>query len=210
MTQTPIPGEEIELFKQLGKMNVIFDVGARTDTDYLELWPEAQHHLFEPNPEFFKELSEKVGERPNVFLNNFGLGDREEERGYQHGRQSFAGSWILGDRDPTDITLYLRTLSQYAKDKGITQIDFLKIDTEGFELKILLGAIHYLDKIRFIQYEHWGPQHYKVIKGLLQDDYWLEDIGYRNVLCVNKKLVSKPEYQRIKRYIKRNKLAQLV
>ena len=44
--QTPISKEELELFKQLKDLKVIFDVGARTDTDYLEIWSNAQHHLF--------------------------------------------------------------------------------------------------------------------------------------------------------------------
>src|SRR3990167_3107314 len=73
MSYSPIPKEEIELAKQLKDIKVVFDVGARTDIDYLELWPEAEFHLFEPNPESFKELEEKVKDKPNVFANNFGL-----------------------------------------------------------------------------------------------------------------------------------------
>lgn len=209
MTQTILPQEELELFKQLMDLKVIFDVGARTDTNYLEIWPESQHHLFEPNPEFAKDLKEKVGEKPNVFVNAFGLGDRKEERGYRDGLQSFLGSWILSDADAYDQRLPLTTLSQYAKENNIEQIDFLKIDTEGFELKVILGAIHYLDKIRFIQYEHWGIYNNKCIKGLLQDDFWIEDIGYRNVFCMNKKLVSEEEHLWLKEYIEKNGLATL-
>ena len=207
---TSLPKEELELFKQLKDLKVIFDVGARTNTDYLEIWLDSQHHLFEPNPLSCDELKRKVGDKSNVHINAFGLGDRKEERGYRDGLQSFVNSWQLSDTDTYDQKLLLMTLSEYAKEKNIEQIDFLKIDTEGFELKVLLGAIHYLDKIRFIQYEHWGTHNNKCIKGLLQDDFWTEEVGYRNVFCVNKKLVSEEERGRLRTYIEENKLAELV
>ena len=77
MEHTLIPTEELEVFKALKNIKVVFDVGARVDIDYLNIFPKATHHLFEPNPEFFKELKEKVGDRKNVYLNYYGLGDKE-------------------------------------------------------------------------------------------------------------------------------------
>ena len=59
MEHTLIPTEELEVFKALKNIKVVFDVGARVDIDYLNIFPKATHHLFEPNPEFFKELKEK-------------------------------------------------------------------------------------------------------------------------------------------------------
>ena len=73
MTQTtPIPKEELELFKQLTELKVIFDVGAREDTDYLDIWPDSEHHLFEPNPQFYP-----------VFKNFDGLWDFSTSHGHQ-------------------------------------------------------------------------------------------------------------------------------
>ena len=206
--ETSLPKEEIKLFKQLKGLKVIFDVGARTDTEYLEIYPNAEFHLFEPNPKFFKDLETKVGDR--AYLNNFGLGDKNTEMGYRENLQSFIDSKPINDPyAEKDMVLPLKTLAKYIEDRNIKRIDFLKIDTEGYDLKVLLGATNWYHIIKFIQYEHWGEHDNKMITGLLQDDFDLEYIGYRNMLCMNKKLVSSKERQRIKRYICDNKLADL-
>ena len=110
---TPLPKEELELFKQLKDLNVIFDVGARVDTDYIDLWPDSQHHLFEPNPEFFDELVKRVNDKHNVRVNKFGLGDKEETRGYQEGLQSFLGSGSCPENGTADLMSPIETLDFY-------------------------------------------------------------------------------------------------
>ena len=207
---TPIPEKELELFKQLKDLKVIFDVGAREDTDYLDLWPDSEHHLFEPNPEFFEILKVKVLDTKNVFLNNFGLGDKKEERTYHNLLQSFTGSGAVGDSLTWHLKLPLTTLGAYITEKNIKQIDFLKIDTEGFDRKVILGAYNWLYMIKFIQYEHWGEVDNKMIKGLLQDKFEIYDVGYRNVFCMNKELVSEEERATLKKYIEDNKLSELI
>jgi len=209
MTQTPIPKEEIGLFKQLKDLKVIFDVGAREDVDYLEICPKAEFHLFEPNPIFFKDLKVKVGGRAN--LNNFGLGDKATEMGYHENLQSFVDSPAVGNPSSQgDMVLNIKTLDWYIIDRKIKQIDFLKIDTEGYDLKVLLGATNWYHIIKFIQYEHWGEHNKRMTNGLLQEDFDLEYVGYRNTFCMNKKLVNAKERKRLKTYIKEQGLADLV
>lgn len=210
MNQTPLPKEELELFKQLKDLKVIFDIGARIDTDYIELWPEAEHHLFEPNPEFFRVLEVKAEGKPNVFVNNFGLGDKEEKKGYYPPLQAFMGSGGAPEEALNGLILPITTLGKYVTDKGITSIDFLKIDTEGYDLKVLIGAYNWFKMIKFIQYEHWGEHNNKMTIGLLQDDFEVYNIGYRNMFCMNKNLVSIDERDRLKTYILDNKLGELV
>lgn len=210
MNETPIPKEELDLAKQLKDIKVVFDVGARTDTDYLELWPNAEFHLFEPNPECFRELEEKVKDKPNVFANNFGLGDKEEKKRYYAPLQSFVGSGGTSTEAITDLILPIVTLGQYVTDKSIKEIDFLKIDTEGHDLFVLIGAYNWRNTIKYIQYEHWGEHNNKMIKGLLHDEFDIENVGYRNMFCMNRNLVDEEERNRLKAYIKDNKLGELV
>ena len=207
---TLLPREELELFKQLKDLKVLFDVGAREDTDYLDLWPDSEHHLFEPNPEFVGILKERVQGKTNVFVNDFGLGDKKCEMAYREGLQSFVESDAVNDKQrDIDIILPLNTLGAYVTEKDIKQIDFLKIDTEGFDRKVILGAYNWLHMIKFIQYEHWGEVDNKMIKGLLQDKFEIYDVGYRNVFCMNKELVSEEERATLKKYIEDNKLSEL-
>lgn len=179
--QSKIPQEELDVFAKLKNINVVFDVGARVDIDYLDIHPKATYHLFEPAPEFFQTLKIKVGDRKKVHLNNYGLGDKEEELPYDPGTQSF----LLPVTNPK---LPLKTLDWYVDQNGITQIDFLKIDTEGFDYKVLAGAYHTLRRIpvRYIQYEHWDKEHKLDFHDLLEEDYIMCYIGFRNVLCIRK------------------------
>lgn len=178
--QTKIPVEELELFNSLPDIKVVFDVGARTDVDYLELKPDIVLHAFEPNPEFFLRLAEKVGTRPNTYLNNWGLSDSDGNLPYNYGRQGFLGG---EEKSIThgEITLLLRTLDAYVAERGIQNIDFLKIDTEGYDFRVLLGALNTIPKCRYIQYEHWNDL--KRFHVLLGRDFKMEYVGYRNVLC---------------------------
>ena len=207
MEQTPLLKEELELFKQLKDLKVIFDVGARTDIDYLETWPDSEHHLFEPHPEFIKELKEKVKNKSNVIINEFGLGDKNTEVGYQFGPQSFVDSEAIKNIDASkDAVIQIKTLDIYIREKEVANIDFLKIDTEGYDLKVLLGATNWFHIIKFIQYEHWCKNNDLMIRGLLSEHFDCFDVGYRNVFCMNKKLVSQEEKDRLSKYVVDNKL----
>ena len=145
-----------------------------------------------------------------MFLNNFGLGDKEEVRGYQDGRQAFLGSAGLDDGNARDRLLPIKRLDGYIPEKGIERVDFLKVDTEGFDLKVLIGGVSFFHIIKFIQYEHWGEVDNRMIKGLLAPEFDCYDVGYRNVFCMNRNLVSEEERSRLKTYIRDNKLGELV
>ena len=41
-------------------------------------------------------------------------------------------------------------------ENNIQSIDFLKIDTEGYEMNVLLGFNDYLNNIKIIQFEYGG------------------------------------------------------
>lgn len=180
---TPIPRSELDWFTTIPDCKVVIDVGARADDEYLNLRPDIELHAFEPNPEFFAQLQEKIGDRPNVHLNNYGLGDVESILPYNNGRQAFVGG------DETDFTsgeqqLPMKTLDGYVASKGITQIDFLKIDTEGWDFKVLVGAIYTLPLCRYVQYEHWNDR--MKFHALLENDFIMSYIGHRNVFCTRK------------------------
>src|SRR3990167_1821856 len=128
---TEIPETELNEFKLLKDIEVVFDVGARADVDYLEILPNAEFHLFEPNLEFFQQLKERVGERKNVYLNNYGLGNVEGIFSYENGIQAFEQG--EANFKGTDRSLPIKTLDWYIKEHNVKKIDFLKIDTEGYD-----------------------------------------------------------------------------
>lgn len=183
-----MPDRELELFNSLENIQVVVDVGARADDDYIRLKPWIELHAFEPNPEFFGQLKDKIGDRPNTYLNNYGLSDEEGEMPYNNGRQMFLG----GEEKTTihgDQMLHLKTLDWYVADKGITHIDFLKVDVEGYDFKVLKGAGTIISKCHYIQYEYWDDK--MQYHPLLEENFDMLYYGFRNVLCTNKHWHSK-------------------
>ena len=91
-------------------------------------------------------------------FNNFGLGEENCELYYFPTYQSFFNrikSCELND-DANKVIRTVRTGKSYITMKNIETIDFLKIDTEGDELNVLLGFEDFLPKIGIIQFEYGG------------------------------------------------------
>ena len=79
------------------------------------------------------------------------------------------------------ITRVLIDQVEKNKENDIKKIDFLKIDTEGYDYNVLLGGIEAIKITRYIQYEHWNNKWQ--FHDLLNNDFWMKYIGGRNVLC---------------------------
>ncbi len=140
---------------------VVFDVGANVghwSKTVLEIVPQATIHAFEPSPTTFKillsaELSSKVA------LNNFALGASPStltfyEYGDAHAHNSFFPRHDKPHQSTKEIGV--ETLESYCQKHQIDHIDFLKIDTEGYDFHVLRGAKSLLEaeKIDFIQFEY--------------------------------------------------------
>lgn len=178
--QTKIPEEELGWFQRLKDVGVVFDVGARTDIDYVRLKPDIVLHAFEPDPEFFEGLKEQIGNKKGVFLNNYALGDKEEEKWYSRGLQGIVDY-------KSDYKVRVKTLDKYIEENKIERIDFLKIDTESYDYKVLMGGTKVFQMAKYIQYEYGGDGNEREKLHDLFDDNWVKIYyGYRNVLCVKK------------------------
>ena len=53
-----------------------------------------------------------------------------------------------------EILVEQKSLDEYISQKKIKKLDFLKIDTEGYELEILLGANKNIKNINLVLFEH--------------------------------------------------------
>jgi FkbM family methyltransferase len=167
---------ELAMFKRLKNVRIVFDVGARDNLDYLEIKPNATYHLFEPNPEFVELLKAKVGNCKRIVVNNYGLGDVAGEFDYDAGSQAFTGGKIGTLTGPK---ISVKTLDWYIETNNIRRIDFLKIDAEGYDYKILQGGTKAIQLARYIQVEHWNDigEFQRLLTG-----FEMEEIGGRNLL----------------------------
>lgn len=144
---------------------VLLDVGANHGTysaHLRRLAPTARIHAFEPHPASFARLAARL-EGAGVTLVPAALGDSAGTREIfdfagQDGstqaslsREAVAlyDAAITGHRTPCT------TLDAYLEAQGVGTVDFLKIDTEGFDLHVLRGARQAIaaQRIRVIQLE---------------------------------------------------------
>tara|TARA_B100000965_G_scaffold67279_1_gene52845 strand:+ start:4446 stop:5180 length:735 start_codon:yes stop_codon:yes gene_type:complete len=74
------------------------------------------------------------------------------------------------------IEIKLETLDNYLNQHNLTKVDFLKIDTEGYEYEVLLGLKTKIKSIKLIMFEH----HYD---NMIRKNYSFREI--RNLLKEN-------------------------
>ena len=190
-------------------INVIFDVGCRSDSEFINFTGEV--HYFDPVNEFIENLKKNEILNKTSYFNNFGLGEENKEIYYYPRYQSFydrINSCTVSD-DSNKILLHIKKAKDYIIDKNIKDIDFLKIDTEGYELHVLQGFEDYLENVKIIQFEYGGTfldNNQKLIdvinyleqKGFYKFSYLKSDgtqiitdftdhYNYCNIVCINKK-----------------------
>jgi FkbM family methyltransferase len=150
----------------------VFDVGARGNTEFIEIHPDCEYHLFEPQVAYYNHLVETTKDMSNVTVNHCGLGNEIVKAAKFYGNvESFEPHPFIQSTHNEEDVFDINTVDEYCKDKGIKQIDFLKIDTEGYDYRILLGAKEIIDnnKVNYIQFEYWDGV--RKFHNLLSDKY---------------------------------------
>ena len=195
---------------------VVLDVGAnkgQSITRYKKLFQSPVIHSFEPNIDEINILKKKYYNDKNLFLNNLAVGEKKGNLEFNinavSGHSSFKKlipntTWIkkrsntinIDDKKYTTkkVNSKIITLDDYASENNITNIDILKIDTQGFEDKVLIGAKKLLkeNRIKLIQLElifseiYESPlQIYDVEKNLIPYNYKLFGISNGGNLISN-------------------------
>lgn len=202
---------EYDLFTRIKQyINIIFDVGCRTDSEMLMF--EGECHYFDPVKDFIDNLSSQKTKNKLSYFNPFGLGEEVNDLWYYPKYESFLDRTIsckISD-DKNKLLLKIKKAEDYIVKHNIENIDFLKIDTEGFELSVLKGFGKYLQRVKLIQFEYGGTYLDNGIK-LIEVKNYLESFGfthfsylvkngtilitnfddnyqYCNIICVNKNI----------------------
>jgi FkbM family methyltransferase len=148
------PGQdEIDLIRSLPEQAVMFDVGA-----HVGIWtcalatahPRGSVHAFEASPGTFATLRRNVGRNNlgNVALNQVAVSDSTGTLEFQapknasvFGRIRAAGNSQHRFDQSEIVTVPALRLADYCRAKGIERIDFLKVDVEGAEPRVLRGLL---------------------------------------------------------------------
>jgi len=170
---------EYEFYKKIqNNLMVIFDVGSSNQTEFLDFPGEV--HYFDPLPQYLERIPKDAVKNSKSFFNPFGLSDTNEHLFYYPHFASFYDRIKSCGRsdDANKIVLEVRKTKDYLIEKNVQQIDFLKIDTEGYEFKVLKGFEEMLRCVKIIQFEYGGTFIDNDTKLVEVVDY-LKSMGFR-------------------------------
>jgi len=189
----------------------IFDIGAYEGEDterYAKIFPQARFWVFEPLPSNFRKLQETLARHPEVRAESFclALSDRNGTAAFHVSSTVGAtkgdvdekmqpgpgSSSLLSPRDekPADlqwlefsevIEVETDTLDNFCAKQGITQIDFIHMDVQGAELKVLSGARQMLPRIRAIWMEVAFETTYEGQPLEFEATRWMAERGFRKI-----------------------------
>ena len=189
-----------------GTIRCVFDVGAHVGQSaalFADSFPAARIHSFEPDPDSFTQLRDLAADYPGVTPVNAAVGDREGDATFFVNRFSQTNSLLrprdgagqfLVTSDGLDVQRETRvrvlTLDRYCAEHAIERIDLLKLDTQGYELRVLDGTAAMLRRdavpliyleVGFVPlYEH-QPLFPEVYQYLYDRDYrlvWLYESSF--------------------------------
>jgi FkbM family methyltransferase len=162
--------------------------------------PNAQLFAFEPHPETFQRLSENLAAREAQLINaacgkvagemvlyDYSTGASEHASLYQQVIEQ------IHHREAQAHNVQVIDLDTFVSDRGIKQIDLLKIDTEGHELSVLEGAQRLLRdrRISAIQFEF---NEMNVISRTFFRDFYTALPEYKLFRMVRDGLIPLPTY----------------
>ncbi len=211
------------LKKNCGDNLIIFDVGSHLG-ETVELFSKnfniKKIHCFEASNINFITLKDNLNKNKLMdicVLNNVGIGDIEGKNFLNQTEES-SSSTINGFNEHSKylqrklkilnikkidnffkkIPINIIKLSKYIKKKKITNIDILKIDTEGFELNVVKSLEDCTNIVKNIYFEH----HYD---DMIRKNYKYSDINQTLINLGFKKIYkSKMVFRKSFEYIYRN------
>lgn len=200
--------------KQLLKITapIVFDVGANVGStleEFMNWWPEAEIHCFEPQEECWAALERRAADhrgKAGVVLNRFAAGSTSVDEAvfYSHAISIGISGFHKVNMESVD-SLHLRDvrssgesaldeyrqsmnrertvkivrLDEYMEQCNLRNIDLLKIDTQGYEPEVLDGLGERLADVRVVLAELMFYDYYERSLSFTDIERFLLPAGFR-------------------------------
>lgn len=185
---------------------VFFDIGAnlgQTIQKIHSIYPQSTIYAFEPSKQCFETLK-KNSDTANVSLHNLAVGSASGHLEFNEYSWSDLNSFLKRAYGTATILethwVEVVTVDAFCKKNSISYINFLKTDTEGYELNVLKGASAMMerDAIQFVYVEIFFNENYigqssfgDIYNFLLENSFEL--VRFYDVLYTNEGLASKTD-----------------
>jgi FkbM family methyltransferase len=133
---------------------VVMDIGTNNGAVLMQLCQKVNNGFvygFEPDPTNFVRCQTNVAlnDLKNLRVNNIGLGKEAGRLSLVVVDETNMGmNKISSDFSSADSGVIINTVDNFIAENAITRVDLVKIDTEGFELNVLLGAAELLRNMK--------------------------------------------------------------
>jgi FkbM family methyltransferase len=208
----PATNGEIKYYQSIKEQcKTVFDVGASDNSIFIG--EEVETHYFEPLERNLNVLKNKKNRNTISKFNLFGLSDTEETLKYYDNHGSLIDRSIGPSRlvsNYSGVNVLVKRADEYIIQNNINNIDFLKIDVEGYELKVFKGFADKLKIVKYMQFEYgmavadgnytmldminylksYGFIDFSYISndGLVPINDFTDHFNYCNIACKNKDL----------------------
>lgn len=159
------PIQDINLKLNNYSIDTVVDVGANIGQTAISLrkkLPEAVIFCIEPSKKMYIELTRNMEDEKNVYTYNVAFGESNSELDFYEGQKNATmSSFVNTDTDekttdkPVSYKVLVKTLDEFSTEHSIQHINYLKIDTEGYDLDVLKGSVGMIshNSIDFIEVE---------------------------------------------------------
>lgn len=177
---------------------------------FLKKSPLGKHFAFEPVPYLYKQLKKKYSKNENCYIYSYALSNSEGLSSFNHVISNPSYSGLLkrkyDRRQEKDESIIVEKKTMDSVIPSGHKIDFIKIDTEGGDFDVLLGAVETIKKnfpVIIIEFGAGGSDVYGASPDKLFT--FLKDIDYQICVLSKKPVILtadtlKTEYNKGKNY----------